>query len=248
MVRPCGHHGFRIRGFFLGEIMEHERIVCFVDGFNMYHALKDLKAPHLKWLDLQLLFSRLTRSKSQIITQILFFSAYPTWKPDSYHRHRLYIQALSSSGVTPVLGQFKNKSKKCLKCNATWISHEEKETDVNLALAMLDLAYKDRYDHAFLLSRDSDLAPAVRKVKQNFPGKKISVFSPYNYRHSSELMQACDGHKTINLGHLSTSLFPEKIYDAGGNLVASRPLEYTPPNKLLQTTDKEADIQQEILV
>jgi|GEM_PF-4617657 len=39
----------------------------------MYHALDDLKQPHLKWLDLRLLFSRLIRAKSQIITQILFF-------------------------------------------------------------------------------------------------------------------------------------------------------------------------------
>jgi hypothetical protein len=62
--------------------MEHERIICFVDGFNMYHALKELRQPHLKWLDLRLLFSRLTRAKSQIITQIFFFSAYPTWKPE----------------------------------------------------------------------------------------------------------------------------------------------------------------------
>lgn len=107
------------------------------------------------------------------------------------------------------------------------MSHEEKETDVNLALAMLDLAYKDRYDHAFLLSRDSDLAPAVRMVKQNFPHKKVTVFSPYNYRHSSELLQVCDGYKTITLQHISTSLFPEKIHDAGGNLVAIRPPEYS---------------------
>lgn len=198
--------------------MERERVICFVDGFNMYHALKDLGKPYLKWLDLQLLFSRLTRSKSQIITQILFFSAYPTWRPDSYQRHRAYIKALSSRGVMPIMGQFKNKPKKCLKCHAQWISHEEKETDVNLALALLDLAYKDRYDHAFILSRDSDLAPAARKVKENFPHKKISVFSPFNYRHSSELLQTADGHKTINLNHISTSLFPEKIYDAGGTL------------------------------
>lgn len=219
--------------FFWKKVMEHERIICFVDGFNMYHALDQLRQPHLKWLDLQLLFRRLTRAKSQVITQILFFSAYPTWKPDSHHRHRLYVKALSTNGITPVLGQFKNKPKKCLKCKTEWVSHEEKETDVNLALAMLDLAYKDRYDHAFLLSRDSDLAPAVRIVKQNFPDKKITVFSPYNYRHSSELLQVCDGHKTITLQHISTSLFPEKIHDAGGNLVVVRPPEYDPSSPLV---------------
>ena len=149
MVRPCGHHGFRIRGFFLEPLVEKERIVCFVDGFNLYHAIHAIGKPHLKWLDLRLLFSHLTRSKSQIITQILYFSAFPTWKPASYHRHRLYVTALSATGVTPVMGQFKNKPKQCQKCGTQWVNHEEKETDVNIALAILDLSYRDQYDHAF---------------------------------------------------------------------------------------------------
>ncbi len=42
-------------------------------------------------------------------------------------------------------------------------------------------------------------------------------------------MQASDGHKTINHTHIATSLFPEKIYDAGGNLIVIRPHEYAPP-------------------
>ena len=209
--------------------MKYERLICFVDGFNLYHALLDIGEPHLKWLDLRKLFSHLIRSKSQIITQILFFSAYPTWKPDSYRRHRHYIAALSASGVTPVLGQFKVKPKQCLKCKAKWDSHEEKESDVNLALALLDLAYKDMYDHAFVVTRDSDIAPAMHKVKQNFRQKKITTLSTFNYRHSSELLQAADAHKTLTLKHITTSLFPSHIYDAGGNLVVERPPEYKPP-------------------
>lgn len=93
------------------------------------------------------------------------------------------------------------------------------------------MAYKDMYDHAFILSRDSDLAPAVHKVKQNFPKKLITIFAPYNYYHSSELIKAADGHKTIKLKHISTSLFPEEIYDAGGNFVTKRPVEYAPTIK-----------------
>ena len=214
--------------FFWSEIMRHERVICFIDGFNMYHALDAIGKPHLKWLDLRKLFTRLARPQSQIITQILFFSAYPTWKPNSYRRHRHYVEALQASGVTPVMGHFKKKLKECRNCKVKWESHEEKETDVNLALALLDMAYKDLYDHAFILSRDSDLAPAVHKVKQNFPQKLITIFAPYNYYHSSELIKAADGHKTIKLKHISTSLFPEEVYDAGGNLVVKRPLEYAP--------------------
>jgi hypothetical protein len=116
MVRPCGHHGSRICGFFLESFLDRERVICFVDGFNLYHAIDVMKKPHLKWLDLRKLFSHLTRSKSQIITQILYFSAYPTWKPDSYRRHRDYVAALLATGVTPILGQFKKKPKQCKKC------------------------------------------------------------------------------------------------------------------------------------
>lgn len=212
--------------FFWSQMFLPERVTCFVDGFNLYHSLHSIGKPHLKWLDLKKLFSHLTRSKSQIVTHIYFFSAYPTWKPGSYLRHRHYISALSSTGVIPVMGQFKNKPKECRKCHAHWISHEEKETDVNLALALLDLAYKDQYDHAFVLTRDSDMAPAIHKVKQNFPHKKITILAPYICRHSTELIQAADNHKTITLNHIETSLFPANIYDAGGNLVIRRPVEY----------------------
>lgn len=140
--------------------MQSERVICFVDGFNMYHALDELKKPYLKWLDLKKLFSHFVKTKSQIITQILFFSAYPTWKPNSYRRHRIYVAALSSTGVIPILGKFKVKQKKCFQCGAQWDAHEEKESDVNIAIALLDLAFKNQYDHAFVLSRDSDLAPS----------------------------------------------------------------------------------------
>lgn len=74
------------------------------------------------------------------------------------------------------------------------------------------------------------LPPALHKVKQNFPNKRITILAPFNYRHSAELIQAADNHTTISLKHISTSLFPEDIFDAGGNLVIKRPLEYTPLN------------------
>ncbi len=209
--------------------MKCERIICFVDGFNLYHALHAMRQPHLKWLDLRKLSSHLIHSKSQEITQILYFSAFPIWKPDTYRRHRQYMTALSISGVTLIFGQFKTKPKQCLKCRATRENYEEKESDVNFALALLDLAYKNMYDHAFVLTRDSDIAPAIHKVKQNFPDKKITVLSIFNCRPSSELLQVADAYKTIKLNHITASLFPAHLYDSKGNLVVERPLEYIVP-------------------
>ena len=29
-----------------------KRVACYVDGFNLYHAIDDLRKPHLKWVNL----------------------------------------------------------------------------------------------------------------------------------------------------------------------------------------------------
>jgi hypothetical protein len=29
-----------------------KRVACFIDGFNLYHSVEELKKPHLKWLNL----------------------------------------------------------------------------------------------------------------------------------------------------------------------------------------------------
>ncbi len=76
------------------------------------------------------------------------------------------------------MGQFKVKDRRCPKCKYKWKGHEEKESDVNLAVAMLTSAFEDRFDDAILISRDSDLAPPINTIKRKFPGKGITVVAP----------------------------------------------------------------------
>ena len=44
--------------------MQHNRVITFIDGFNLYHAIKHLKAPHLKWLNLKTLSNIFIKNKS----------------------------------------------------------------------------------------------------------------------------------------------------------------------------------------
>ena len=60
------------------------------------------------------------------------------------------------------MASFKAKDRKCSECGHVRKGHEEKETDVNIAVAMLNGAYHNEYDHAYWVSRDSDLTPVVR--------------------------------------------------------------------------------------
>ncbi|GAA2880506.1 hypothetical protein GCM10010837_37060 [Aminobacter niigataensis] len=130
------------------------------------------------------------------------------------------------------MGHFKAKNRKCKSCGAVWISHEEKETDVNIALWLVNEAYKDNFDEAFVLSRDSDLTPAIKMLLAEFPSKAIKVISPPNAGHSKEMANLVGNKKlaSVKTIHLERSLLPATVTDPDtGIVVARRPQEYDPP-------------------
>lgn len=208
------------------------RIQTFVDGFNLYHAIANLNRPHLKWVDLRRLVGTFIDPAEHELREVFYFSAFATWLPQQYARHQRYVEALRATGCTPVMGQFKAKERACKSCGATWIAHEEKETDVNIALWLLREAYKDNFDEAFVVSRDSDLTPAVRMVAQEFPHKTIKIISPPNAGHSKEMAQIVGNKKLASIKplHLERSLLPQKVVSPdSGLLLVERPQTYDPP-------------------
>lgn len=209
--------------------MSRERAVAFVDGFNLYHAVARLERPHLKWIDLRALVHRYVQTKSETLVAVYYFSAYADWLPGARRRHGLYVDALTATGVTPVMGKFKPKSRWCPRCRRSWTGHEEKETDVNIALQLLDGGYRNKFDHALLISRDSDLAPALRMLRERFPEKRLTVVAPPLAGHSNEMLRWATGKTKIRTDHLEQSLFPAEVRDASGALIATRPKEYAPP-------------------
>lgn len=209
--------------------MSSGRVVAFVDGFNLYHAIARLERPHLKWVDLRRLFQRYLRPASETLIGVYYFSAYAEWLPDARRRHRTYVAALVTTGVAPVIGKFRTKDRWCQRCRRASLGHEEKETDVNIALHLLDGGYRDGFDHALLVSRDSDLIPAVRMFRERFPEKRLTIVAPPLRGHSAEMIRWATGKTKIRVEHLEQSLFPEEVRDSTGALVATRPAEYEPP-------------------
>jgi uncharacterized LabA/DUF88 family protein len=207
------------------------RAAAYIDGFNLYHAICDQKANYLKWLNLRKLCEAFAPFPDYDLTHVFYFSAYATWRPDPYRRHREYVKALESAQVTVLLGKFKEKDRRCFDCGKAWKDHEEKETDVNIALHLLDGAYRNLYDRALLISADSDLAPAIQLVKARFPDKTIRLLTPVGRYHSLELMNAVGGKtqvRRITTKQLTRCLFPGEIRAEDGSPVATRPPEYDP--------------------
>lgn len=215
--------------FFWGDSLK--RVSCFVDGFNLYHSINDLGKNYLKWLDLWRLARFFAQPPTYHLEAVFYFSALATWLPGPMARHREYIKALRSVGVTPVLSQFYEKPGRCLRCNSTWTAHEEKASDVKLALGILDGAYQNTYDRALLITRDSDIGPAVSLVRSRFPDKEVVIIAPPGRRHSKELAGLVPSKhlSSIKPVHLEKCLFPKVVKNSMGNVVAVRPSEYTPP-------------------
>jgi uncharacterized LabA/DUF88 family protein len=200
------------------------RVSAFVDGFNLYHAIDDLGRNDLKWLNLRDLLSCFTKPDIHDLREIFYFSAYADWMPDKRKRHMAYVRALRHARITPVMGNFKENQQRCLGCGRTWTAHEEKQSDVNLAVELVREAYKNSYDLALIVTSDSDLAPPIKLLCEIFPEKKVKVISPPGRMHSKELGRLASKRAKIQIEHLEKSLFPADLATATGLVV--RPAEY----------------------
>jgi len=208
------------------------RVCVYIDGFNLYHGLDDLvvrrgrKFNHIKWLDLDAVSRVFTDPSQHQIISIKYFTAYQKWRQDRVSRHRQYIAANEANGVQTILGQFKEKEKYCKLCKGTFKGHEEKESDVNIATHIVADAYEDKYDMAFLISRDSDLAGPLRLIRERFPKKKIRVIAPEWRRHSKELAAIATHKSVIKPFHVESCRLDEQILDVDGKVIAKCPQKY----------------------
>ena len=216
-----------------------QRTICYIDGFNLYHALDALnerdpahKKNHLKWLDLWKVASIFVHPQHQVLEAVYYFSAFAKWIPNSYRRHKAYVRALAAKGVSVELSKFYEKDRRCgAKCRQWYIAHEEKQSDVKIAVWMLNHAGLNLYDRAVLVGADSDLAPAVKVIRERFPTKKLLAVAPPGRQMSYELSQAL-GKKSVKQlteRQLQSCLLPANVEESDGKTV-TRPTVYDPPN------------------
>lgn len=192
-----------------------KRVVFFIDGLNLYHSLPICDGVRqYRWLDLRCLAECFYNPLR--IEQIIYFTAYPDWSPLKKKRHQTFIQAQRNHGVVVEIGKFYKIKKQCRAvCKQTYWTHEEKQTDVNIAIKLLELAVRNKYDTAVLVTGDSDMVPGVKAVKRLYPDKQVHVLIPPNSR-AKALKQACHAHHTIKKRHLAKSQLPNPVRLSNG--------------------------------
>ncbi len=200
-----------------------KRSIVYIDGFNLYYGA--LKGTQHKWLNLERFFHYL-RSDDDI-QRIRYYSALLSGPRGA--RQEIYLKAIATLPLVSVsLGRFKAKQVHCRvgACqhagNRIFQAPEEKHTDVNIAVDMLDDAYQCACERMVLVSGDSDLVPGLNRVKARFPSIELIVYVPSRnpVRGAAvELRASADKDRTLPLNLLPKAQFPASVPDGSGGVI-----------------------------
>lgn len=201
-----------------------ERVIGYIDGFNLYFGLKSKGWRRYYWVNPQLLVENLLKPNQKLVFT-KYFTARVNSNPNDPDKHKRQGTFLEAIGTLPdartYYGHFLPKQQTCFKCGATWYAHEEKMTDVNIAVEMLNDAYDDAFDTAMLVSADSDLAMPVETVTRRFPRKRVVIACPPD-RHSKRLESLANACFIIGRKKFHDSQFPDEVLKPDG-FVLRRP-------------------------
>ncbi|MDE0497872.1 MAG: NYN domain-containing protein [Acidimicrobiaceae bacterium] len=195
--------------------MGTDRLVAYVDGFNLYYGLRDARLHSSRRLDLHGVCTSLLKS-SQRLELVRYFTTRVRGDPAAVRRQSVYIDALLARGGLEIdFGHFLSSNTQCRSCGAVTRKREEKKTDVNIAVRLLEDAYSDRFDVAMVISGDSDLVPPVESVRNRFPDKRVLVAGPPE-RWSAQLSQAANAALRISPLTIRSNRLPDPVVTPSG--------------------------------
>ena len=195
-----------------------QRVIAYVDGFNLYFGLKSKDWRRYYWLNIQLLVQNLLKPYQKLVL-VKYFTARVISSPDKQKRQSNFIEALETLNDFEIFyGKYQLNPVQCPSCRWQGQQPNEKMTDVNIATEILKDAYQDKFDAALLMSADSDLVPPVKAVRQLFPAKRVIVAFP-PARSSADLANCASACFTVGRGRISKSLFPDKITKQDGSVL-----------------------------
>lgn len=195
------------------------RTYVYIDGFNFYYG--SLKGSPFKWVDPVALSRAILPGKNRVQC-VRYFTAKISARmddPDAPNRQQTYLDAIEAhcDGLHIHLGHFLVHPTRMRLANppadgpgsVEVIKTEEKGSDVNLAVHMLNDAWKDMFDVAVVLSNDSDLAEPMRLVREM--GKVVGLATPEGRPVSKELKGYANFMRPVRIGAVRRCQMPSPI-------------------------------------
>lgn len=153
-----------------------------IDGSNFYHKLKELNLRQTSSFSFAM-FVKYISKNTKVQRKYYCVGKIMAKQNDKKARE---MMAKQQSFVTKLQKQdFVIQFGYLLKSDAHF---HEKGVDVQIATDLLAGAFEDEFDKAFLLTSDSDLIPAIQKVKSI--GKEV-VYVGFENKPSFALLKTC---------------------------------------------------------
>lgn len=194
--------------------MKKERVVAYIDGFNLYFGIREAGFDKCRWLNVKKLVESLLQPNQELV-QVKYFISRVSNNPDKQKRQSTYIDALESLNIKIYYGNYQDGATECNRCGHIWRTAKEKMTDVNIATKIIADAFRDEYDMALLISGDSDLTPPIREVHDLFKDKRVFIAFPPK-RHNSSMSLIAKGSMIIGRKKLVDAQFDEEVISKTG--------------------------------
>ncbi|RMO24834.1 NYN domain-containing protein [Pseudomonas savastanoi] len=215
------------------------RTACFVDGYNLFYGL--LAGTPYKWLDIPSLLAHIIRVErpDSTLQAVSFFTTgvmprLATRGILSKEAQDTYLRALKAHGVEVFYGRhqlepryaprFVDKNTPASRVDQIGIwKLEEKETDVHIAISMYRLAARqmvlppeERIQQIVLVSADTDMTPAMRAIREDFPDVRLGVILPHREGAKRAVPGSLKLHsdwmrRVVTNDELSEHQFPPRI-------------------------------------
>ncbi len=96
--------------------MNIERVIAYVDGFNLYFGLKEAGWKRYYWVDIKKLVTRLLKENQQLIVT-KYFTAQISGPTDKQKRQSIFLEALSTlTDFKIYYGHYLSSTITCNKC------------------------------------------------------------------------------------------------------------------------------------
>lgn len=186
------------------------------------------------WIDIVKLCESFL-GEGQTLEKVIYFTASPL-SPQKNSRQSAFLNAnklINSERFEIVRGKYLDKHIICPYCKGDISRPEEKKTDVNISIRMIEDCVMDATDIVALVSADSDLVPPLELIQRRFPKIGIKVyFPPSNF--SNDLKDNLFHHRSKpilmirNVHRFQSAVMPDTV--------AKDNKKYTIPDKWKPTS------------
>jgi uncharacterized LabA/DUF88 family protein len=151
-----------------------KRTFAFLDGQNLFYAVKEAFGYSYPNYDPKLLTDRICAARGWTVSGINFYTGVPSAadKPDWNYFWTAKMAVMGTRGIKTFSRPLRYRNQTIVLPDGTHTSAlvgQEKGVDVRIALDIVRFALEGKYDVALIFSQDQDLTEAVQDVK------KISV-------------------------------------------------------------------------